>query len=66
MSGSERTPVDSSTDGTIVNPQHDASRTDAGDEAIVGDDADQANDRRFSEEQQLIEQQVRPADSGNA
>ncbi|MDQ6753574.1 MAG: hypothetical protein M3017_09225 [Actinomycetota bacterium] len=53
MSTNARLPVDRSGDGTIVNP---SSRYEPDDS--VGDDADEANDRRFSEEQQLIQEQV--------
>ncbi|HEV7168563.1 MAG TPA: hypothetical protein VGN49_11420 [Micrococcaceae bacterium] len=54
MSTNARMPVDGSGDGTIVNPSSHYEP----DDNSVGDDADEANDRRFNEEQQLIEQQV--------
>lgn len=53
MSANERKPVDGSDDGTIVNPGSHYEPDDS-----VGDDADEANDIRFTEEQQLIQQQV--------
>ncbi|MCZ2401941.1 hypothetical protein IV498_01760 [Paenarthrobacter sp. Z7-10] len=49
MSNTEENP-----DGSIVNPDIGYQRDDS-----VGDAADDANDMRFSEEQQLINEQVR-------
>lgn len=52
--------VDSNSDGTIVNPGAEYVREP--DEDEVGDIGDEANDLRFSEEQQLINEQSHAVD----